>query len=54
MNQKRSAELEAQVASLKDDRAELYKIQATNAQRLLDLNDILHVKETNLVQSKEE
>lgn len=54
MNQKRIAELEAQVATLKDDRAELYKTQGTNAQRLLDLNDILRVKDANLAQGKEE
>ncbi|KAG0060915.1 hypothetical protein BGZ90_003819, partial [Linnemannia elongata] len=53
MNQKRSAELEAQVASLKEERAELYKTQGTNAQRLLDLNDILRVKDANLAQGKE-
>ncbi|KAK3826584.1 MAG: autophagy protein 16 [Linnemannia elongata] len=54
MNQKRIAELEAQVATLKDDRAELYKTQGTNAQRLLDLNDILRVKDANLAQGKED
>ncbi|KAF9995361.1 hypothetical protein BGZ80_011241 [Entomortierella chlamydospora] len=54
MNQKRSAELEAQVASLKDERAELYKTQGTNAQRLLDLNDILRNKDATLAQNKEE
>ncbi|KAF9126856.1 hypothetical protein BGW39_006307 [Mortierella sp. 14UC] len=54
MNQKRSAELEAQVASLKEERAELYKTQGTNAQRLLDLNDILRVKDANIAQSKED
>ncbi|KAF8949489.1 hypothetical protein BGZ47_000030 [Haplosporangium gracile] len=54
MNQKRSAELEAQVASLKEERAELYKTQGTNAQRLLDLNDILRVKDANLAQGKED
>ncbi|KAI1311954.1 hypothetical protein EDD11_003234 [Mortierella claussenii] len=54
MNQKRSAELEAQVASLKDERAELYKTQGTNAQRLLDLNDILRNKDVTLAQNAEE
>ncbi|KAF9964750.1 hypothetical protein BGZ70_005990 [Mortierella alpina] len=54
MNQKRSAELEAQVASLKEERAELYKTQGTNAQRLLDLNDILRLKDATLAQNKEE
>ncbi|KAF9190262.1 hypothetical protein BGZ51_008793 [Haplosporangium sp. Z 767] len=54
MNQKRSAELEAQVNSLKDERAELYKTQGTNAQRLLDLNDILRLKDSTLAQNKEE
>ncbi|KAF9145474.1 hypothetical protein BGX30_008691 [Mortierella sp. GBA39] len=54
MNQKRSAELEAQVANLKEERAELYKTQGTNAQRLLDLNDILRVKDANLAQGKED
>ncbi|KAG0363295.1 hypothetical protein BG005_001595 [Podila minutissima] len=54
MNQKRSAELEAQVASLKDERAELYKTQGTNAQRLLDLNDILRLKDATLSQNKDE
>lgn len=54
MNQKRSAELEAQVASLKDERADLYKTQGTNAQRLLDLNDILRLKDATLSQNKEE
>ncbi|KAG0341567.1 hypothetical protein BG004_005981, partial [Podila humilis] len=53
MNQKRSAELEAQVASLKDERSELYKTQGTNAQRLLDLNDILRLKDGTLSQNKE-
>ncbi|KAF8969538.1 hypothetical protein BGZ46_010659 [Entomortierella lignicola] len=54
MNQKRSAELEAQVASLKEERAELYKTQGTNAQRLLDLNDLLRNREATLAQNKEE
>jgi len=54
LNQKRSAELEAQVTNLKDERAELYKTQGTNAQRLLDLNDILRVKDATLTQNKEE
>ncbi|GJJ76741.1 autophagy-related protein 16-1 [Entomortierella parvispora] len=54
LNQKRSAELEAQVSSLKDERAELYKTQGTNAQRLLDLNDILRVKDATLAQNKDE
>ncbi|KAF9108501.1 hypothetical protein BGX27_008333 [Mortierella sp. AM989] len=54
MNQKRSAELEAQVSSLKDERAELYKTQGTNAQRLLDLNDILRNKDATLAQNKED
>ncbi|KAG0369623.1 hypothetical protein BGZ54_009432 [Gamsiella multidivaricata] len=54
MNQKRSAELEAQIASLKDERAELYKTQGTNAQRLLDLNDILRAKDQTLAQNKED
>ncbi|KAF9439237.1 hypothetical protein BGZ76_007438 [Entomortierella beljakovae] len=54
MNQKRSAELEAQVSSLKEERAELYKTQGTNAQRLLDLNDILRNKDSTLAQNKEE
>ncbi|KAG0293148.1 hypothetical protein BGZ98_002307 [Dissophora globulifera] len=54
LNQKRSAELEAQIVSLKDERAELYKTQGTNAQRLLDLNDILRAKDTTLAHNKEE
>ncbi|KAG0290612.1 hypothetical protein BGZ96_005925 [Linnemannia gamsii] len=54
MNQKKSAELEAQVARLKEEQAEHYKSQATNTQRLLDMNDVLHVKEANLAQGKED
>ncbi|KAG0222746.1 hypothetical protein BGX31_008900 [Mortierella sp. GBA43] len=54
VNQKRSAELEAQIANLKDERAELYKTQGTNAQRLLDLNDILRIKDETLASNKEE
>ncbi|KAF9364335.1 hypothetical protein BGX34_001821 [Mortierella sp. NVP85] len=54
VNQKRNAELEAQISSLKEERAELYKTQGTNAQRLLDLNDILRVKDETLALNKAE
>ncbi|KAF9167309.1 hypothetical protein DFQ27_009856 [Actinomortierella ambigua] len=53
-NQKRSAELEAQVASLKEECSELYKTQATNAQRLLSLTDLLRTKDAQLLQNKED
>ena len=39
---------------MKEERAELYKTQGTNAQRLLDLNDILRLKDATLAQNKEE
>jgi len=54
VNQKRNAELETQISSLKEERAELYKTQGTNAQRLLDLNDILRVKDETLALNKAE
>ncbi|CAG8441748.1 16642_t:CDS:2 [Acaulospora colombiana] len=41
INQRRTLELEQQIQNLKEERAELYKTQGTNAQRLLDLNDVL-------------
>ncbi|KAL1924972.1 uncharacterized protein VTP21DRAFT_4626 [Calcarisporiella thermophila] len=40
-NLKRITELEGQVASLKEERAELYKTQGQNAQRLVDMNDAI-------------
>ncbi|KAG5463565.1 MAG: autophagy-related protein 16 [Olpidium bornovanus] len=43
--QKRVRELEAQVAALKDERAELYKTLGQNAQRLLDVNDTLKLRD---------
>jgi autophagy-related protein 16 len=54
VNQKRNADLEQQITNLKDERAELYKTQGTNAQRLLDLNDILRIKDETLASNKEE
>ncbi|CAG8739756.1 30093_t:CDS:10 [Gigaspora margarita] len=54
INQKRTAELEQQIQSLKEERAELYKTQGTNAQRLLDVNDMLRNHEETAKKNKEE
>ncbi|CAG8487065.1 8467_t:CDS:2 [Racocetra fulgida] len=51
---KRTAELEQQIQSLKDERAELYKTQGMNAQRLLDVNDVLRNHEETAKKNKEE
>ncbi|CAG8549285.1 9087_t:CDS:10 [Paraglomus occultum] len=45
LNQQRTAQLEEQISNLKEERAELYKTQGTNAQRLLDMNDLLRKTE---------
>ncbi|CAG8816815.1 26871_t:CDS:2, partial [Racocetra persica] len=54
VNQKRTAELEQQIQSLKDERADLYKTQGMNAQRLLDVNDVLRNHEETAKKNKEE
>lgn len=52
--QKKIAELEAQVSTLKDERSELYKNQGQNAQRLLDMTDIIKRQEELNRTSEEE
>ncbi|KAJ9048793.1 hypothetical protein DSO57_1031276 [Entomophthora muscae] len=52
--QKKIAELEAQVSTLKDERSELYKNQGSNAQRLLDMTDIIKRQEERSRASEEE
>ncbi|CAG8495395.1 18414_t:CDS:10 [Acaulospora morrowiae] len=54
INQKRTVELEQQIQNLKEERAELYKTQGTNAQRLLDLNDVLRNHEEQAKKHQEE
>ncbi|RHZ49966.1 hypothetical protein Glove_508g52 [Diversispora epigaea] len=54
VNQKRTAELEQQIQTLKDERAELYKTQGVNAQRLLNLNDVLRNHEEQSKKQQEE
>jgi len=53
-NQKRTAELEKQIQTLKEERADLYKTQGQNAQRLLNLNDVLRGHEETAKRNKEE
>jgi DNA repair exonuclease SbcCD ATPase subunit len=48
VSQERLSELESQLAVVKDERSELYKTQGQNAQRLLELNDILRTKEDEI------
>ncbi|KAI0223805.1 hypothetical protein L0F63_002512 [Massospora cicadina] len=43
--QRKLAELETQVSTLKDERSELYKNQGQNAQRLLDMTDAIKRQE---------
>jgi autophagy-related protein 16-1 len=54
LNQQRTAQLEEQISNLKEERAELYKTQGTNAQRLLDMNDLLRKAEEENKKSQEE
>lgn len=39
------AELERRIHELNNERAELYKTQGSNAQRLVDMNDKLRIAE---------
>ncbi|CAG8485733.1 12339_t:CDS:10 [Ambispora leptoticha] len=54
LNQKRTAELEKQIYELKEERATLYKTQGQNAQRLVDLNDVLRKSEETAKKNNEE
>ncbi|CAG8566702.1 3551_t:CDS:10 [Ambispora gerdemannii] len=54
LNQKRTAELEQQIYELKEERANLYKTQGQNAQRLVDLNDVLRKSEDTTKKNNEE
>ncbi|CAG8474153.1 5890_t:CDS:10 [Paraglomus brasilianum] len=54
LNQQRTAQLEEQISNLKEERAELYKTQGTNAQRLLDMNDLLRKTEEESKKNLEE
>ncbi|ORZ01381.1 WD40-repeat-containing domain protein [Syncephalastrum racemosum] len=44
-NQKRIAELNQRIQELHEERADMYKIQSENAQRLVHMNDQLRIKE---------
>lgn len=52
--QRKIAELEVQVSTLKDERSELYKNQGQNAQRLLDMTDAIKRAEERNRASEEE
>lgn len=53
-NQKKTAELEQQIQALKEELADLYKTRGQNAQRLLDMNDVLRSHEEAAKKNQEE